>query len=103
MVAVEEVPTLFPLACNVGRANGLEGDIELFGGFPEKDGDQVAGRRSSRPQSFVTSHQNEYIELMKTDNNLVQLFINYGIRKNASIRTRNEIVDTLHATRYLDQ
>ena len=75
MVVAEEGPVEFPLARNVGRANGLGGEIELNGGCPEKVCDQVAGRRRSRPQSFVTSHQNEYIELIKTDNNLVHLFI----------------------------
>lgn len=72
-MAAEEGPTNFPLARNVGSTSGLGGDIELFGECPERGGDQVAGRRRSRPQSFVTSHQNEYIELMKTDNNLVHL------------------------------
>ena len=39
---------------------------------------------------------------MKTDNNLGRLSFYVG-RKKALIRTRNEIVDTLHAIRYLDQ
>lgn len=75
ILTAEEEPARFPLTRNEGRTNGLGGDIELFGECPEKGGDQVAGRRRSRPQSFVTSHQNEYIELMKTDNNLVHRFI----------------------------
>ena len=35
-----------------------------------RDGPQDVGRKSSSPQSFVTSHQNEYMELINTASSL---------------------------------